>query len=85
MALTKRTEDDKIEILPSGHIQVRTATVIEDDGVEVSRSYHRRVISPDENVSTESDEIKGYASVAQTPERKAAYAAKKVAQATDRV
>jgi hypothetical protein len=77
MALTKRTEDDKIEILSSGHIQVRTATIIEDDGVEISRSFSRRVVEPDADVSGENDEIKGYAAIAQTPARKAAYAARK--------
>ena len=38
MAITKRTEEDKIEVVGSfKHIQVRTATVIEEDGVELSR------------------------------------------------
>ena len=42
MAITKRTEEDKIEVVGEfKHIQVRTATVIEEDGVEISRSYDR--------------------------------------------
>jgi archaellum component FlaG (FlaF/FlaG flagellin family) len=77
MALTKRTENDKIEILIDGHMQIRTATVIEDDGVEISRSYHRRVIAPDADVANEPDDIKGYAGFARTPTKVAAYIANK--------
>ena len=47
MAITKRTEQDKIEIIGTfKHIQVRTATVIEEDGVELSRSFSRHVLAP---------------------------------------
>ena len=42
MAITKRTEEDKIEVIgPYKSIQIRTATVIEEDGVELTRSFHR--------------------------------------------
>ena len=45
MALTKKTEEDKIEVTTEyRHVQVRTATVIKEDGVELSRTYHRRMI-----------------------------------------
>ena len=47
MALTERTVQDKIEIVGDyKHIQVRTATVIERDGVEISRSFSRHVVTP---------------------------------------
>ena len=46
MAITKRTENDKIEVVNKWNVQVRTATVIEEDGVELSRSYHRHVLVP---------------------------------------
>ena len=47
MALTERTENDKIEVVGTyKHVQVRRATVIERDGVEVTRSYHRHVLAP---------------------------------------
>ena len=47
MALTERCENDKIEIVgPHKHVQVRCATVIERDGVEVTRSFHRHVLHP---------------------------------------
>ena len=58
MALTERTVEDKIEIVGEfKHIQVRTATIIERDGVEISRSFHRHVIAPDADVSGESAEV----------------------------
>ena len=47
MAITKRTEQDKIEVVGEfKHIQVRTATIIEEDGVELSRSFSRHVVVP---------------------------------------
>ena len=80
MALTERTEQDKIEILSSGMIQVRTVTIIERDGVEISRSFHRHVVAPDDDVSGESNEVKRYAAVAHTPARVAAHRANKARQ-----
>ena len=47
MALTERFENDKIEVVGQYKaVQVRRATVIERDGVEVSRSFHRHVLQP---------------------------------------
>ena len=47
MALTKTTEEDKIEVVgPYKHVQVRTATVIKEDGTELSRSFHRKSLDP---------------------------------------
>ena len=46
MALSKVTVVDKIEVLEKGHVQVRTATRVMEDGVELSSSFHRHVISP---------------------------------------
>lgn len=74
MALTKRTEEDKIEIVGQWKsIQVRTATVIEEDGVELTRSFHRHVVSPGDDVSNESAEVQAIAAVIHTPEVVAAY------------
>ena len=76
MALTERTVEDKIEIVGDyKHIQVRTAVVIERDGVEISRSFSRHVVAPDADVSGESDEVQAIASAVHTDEVKAAYAA----------
>ena len=46
MALTKETVVDKIEVLEMGQVQVRTATRILEDGVQLSQSYHRHVVEP---------------------------------------
>jgi hypothetical protein len=76
MALSERTVEDKIEIVGDyKHIQVRTATVIERDGVEISRSFSRHVVAPDADVSGESAEVQAIASAVHTDEVKAAYAA----------
>jgi hypothetical protein len=58
------------------HIQERTKTSIMEDDKEISFSYHRRVLAPDADVSSESDEIKGMSSALWTDEVKAAWAAK---------
>ena len=58
------------------HIQERKRTAVVEDGNELSYSYHRRVLSPDADVSSESDEIKGMASALWTDAVKAAWAAK---------
>ena len=46
MAITKEEIADKIETLENGNIQVRTATVIKEDGTEISRTFHRYVLNP---------------------------------------
>ena len=46
MAITKTLENDKIEVVSKWNIQVRTATVIKEDGVELTRSFHRKVLVP---------------------------------------
>jgi len=56
-------------------IQERQRTAVVEDGKELSYSYSRRVLAPDDDVSSESDEIKGMASALWTDEVKAAYAA----------
>ena len=59
MAITKEEVQDKFEIVGSFKIiQVRTATVIKEDGKEISRSYHRHVVSPDTDSSNESADVK---------------------------
>ena len=46
MAITESTENDKIEIVNKWNIQVRKATVIKKDGVEIARTYNRHVVDP---------------------------------------
>ena len=79
--LTERTEQDKLELVgPYRHIQVRTAVIIERDGVEISRSFSRHVVAPDADVSGESPEVQAIAAAVHTDEVKAAYAAHIAAQ-----
>ena len=74
MAITKRTEQDKIEVLGEFKmIQVRTATVIEEDGVELSRSFSRHVVAPDSDISNESAEVKSISNAVHTDTVKAAW------------
>ena len=81
MALTERTVEDKIEIVGDfKHIQVRTATVIERDGVEISRSFSRHVVAPGADVSGESAEVQAIAAAVHTQAVKDAYAAHIAAQ-----
>ena len=76
MALTEETVQDKIEIVGEfKHIQVRTATVIKKDGVEISRSFHRHVVAPGDDASAESDDVKALVTQFHTDEVKTAYAA----------
>ena len=46
MALTKTNENDKIEVVNKWNIQVRNATIIKEDGKEISRSFHRTTLTP---------------------------------------
>ena len=85
MALTKETVEDKIEVVGDYKaIQIRTATVIKDDGTEISRSFSRKVIHPcvksgdtwsDYDTSSESTEVQGIASAVWTDAVKTAYKA----------
>jgi len=76
MALTERTVEDKIEIVGDyKHVQVRTATIIERDGVEISRSFHRHALAPDADISGESAEVQAICNAVWTQEVKDAYAA----------
>jgi len=75
MAITKRTEQDKIEVVGTfKHIQVRTATIIEEDSVELSRSFSRHVVAPDSDSSKESADVKAMVAQFHTDAVKTAYA-----------
>ena len=84
MALTERTVEDKIELVGDfRHIQVRTATVIERDGEEISRSFSRHVVSPLDDVSGESAEVQSIAAAVHTQAIKDAYQAHLDAQTAE--
>jgi phage host-nuclease inhibitor protein Gam len=76
MALSEETVQDKIEIVGDfKHVQVRTATVIKRDGVEISRSFSRHVVAPDADITGESAEVQNICNVVHTQAVKDAYAA----------
>ena len=86
MALTEETVEDKIEIVGDfKHIQVRTATVIKRDDVEISRSFSRHVVAPDistDDLANESTEVQAICAAVHTDAVKTAYAAHLAAQET---
>ncbi len=53
--IEKKTVTGAITVLEDGQIQLRTDTVFLDDGVEVARTYHRRVLEPNNDTSALSD------------------------------
>jgi len=79
MALTEETVQDKIEIVGDfKHVQVRTATIIKRDGVEISRGYSRHVVAPNissTDLANESTEVQAICNAVHTDAIKAAYAA----------
>ena len=74
MALTKQSKDDYEVRGEYKFIQVRTKTSIMEDGEELSYKYSRRVLAPDADVSSESDELKAMANALWTDDVKKAYA-----------
>ena len=74
MAITKRTEL-KEEILPNQTIQIRTTTVVEEDGVELARNHHRHVVNPGDDVTGEAQEVQDIAAALWTQEVIDAYQA----------
>ena len=76
MALTEEQMVDKIEVVDNGLfsiVQVRTATVIKRDGAEVSRSYFRHMVTPEDDWSGESDKVKAICDAVHNDTTKAAY------------
>jgi len=92
MALTKTIENDKIEVVQKWYIQVRTATVIKEDGKELTRSFHRNSLTPgkldasdnlvDTDLSSEDADVKAIAEAAWTTQVKADYKAFLIANKT---
>ena len=80
MAITKTTEIGKMEIVTEfKHIQVRTDTVLKEDGVELSRTFHRHVVTPNissDNLAKEDAQVQGIANAIWTDEIKTAWQTK---------
>jgi hypothetical protein len=75
MALIEKQIADKVELVESNHIQVRTANIIERDGTEIARTFHRHVLSPGDDVSGEDPKVQAIANAVWTEEVIAAYQA----------
>ena len=85
MAITKTLVNDKIEVVNKWNIQVRTATVIKEDGVELTRSFHRKVLVPgaldasdnlvDTNISSEDADVQAICNAAWTTQVKTDFTA----------
>ena len=82
MALTKEVKYDKVEIVGDYKaVQCREATVISEDGVEISRTFHRHALQCDADISGEPQEVQDICNAVWTDEVKAAWAAKLAADA----
>ena len=78
MSLTKTEVVDKVEVVDCdgwSFVQVRTATVIKEGDKELSRSFHRHVVSPADDWSSESDKVKAICDAVHNDTTKAAYEA----------
>ena len=73
MALTERQEIGSREVLADGQIQVRTDTIIERDGVEISRTYHRHVLAPGDSITAQDPTVQRIAMAEHTPAKIKAY------------
>ena len=80
MALEKIEVVDRIEVLESGVIQVRTATKIMEDGKQISSTFHRHVIAPGDNYSAEANRVKAICAATHTADVISAYQAAQAAQ-----
>ena len=79
MALDKQTVIDRIEVVENGTVQVRQATIITEDGNQISRTFHRWVITPSQDYSDQDDKVKAICQVTHTPEVIATYKAQQEA------
>ena len=66
MALLEKTLIDRIEVVENGILQVRQATIIERDGVELTRSFHRWALEPGQNIDDQPARVKAIAAAVWT-------------------
>jgi hypothetical protein len=64
---------DKIEVIENNSIQVRIATIIEKDGIEIAKTYHRHVVAPTDSIENEDSRVKAIANAIWTEEVIAKY------------
>jgi hypothetical protein len=75
MALEKIVSADRIEVVESGVVQVRTKTAIKEDGVEISSKFHRHVVAPGADYSNEDARVQAICAATHTAEIIATYKA----------
>jgi hypothetical protein len=75
MALEKIEVVDRIEVVENGIVQVRTKTVIKEDGVEINSKFHRHVVAPGDDYSKEDTRVQGICVALHTAQVIAAYKA----------
>ena len=75
MALTETTKVNQIEVIENNSIQVRTATIIEKDGVEIAKTYHRHIVTPTDSIENEDSRVQAIANAIWTNEVIANYKA----------
>ena len=90
MAITKTTENDKIEVVNKWNIQVRTATIVKEDGTELARNFSRKVLNPgtldgsnnlvERDISGEDADVKAICNAAWTDAVKAEFKALLISQ-----
>lgn len=71
---------DRIEVIENGSVQVRTKTVINENGQQISGTYHRHVIVPGDDYSNEDARVKAICAATHTADVIAAYKAAQAAQ-----
>jgi len=75
MAITKRLEY-RVNVLSDKTLEVRTDTIIEEDGVGISKSIHSHVVVPGDDLSLQHEEVQTIGNAVHTAEVIAAYRAK---------
>jgi hypothetical protein len=75
MALIEKQIVDLVELVQSNHIQVRTANIIEKDGKEIARTFHRHVLAPGHDLTNQDPKVQAIANAVWTEEVIAAYQA----------
>jgi hypothetical protein len=79
MALTKETVVDQITVTENGIVLVRETTTIKEDGVELSKKYHRTSFAPEAELTGQPANVVAICNAAWTPEVIAAYKAQQAA------
>ncbi len=78
MALEKIVVVDRIEVIENGMVQVRTKTAIMEDGKQISGTFHRHVVAPGDDYSSEDARVQAICAATHIPEVVAAYQAAQV-------